>query len=125
MPRCSLECWKSCLKSPDVFEHKEIHRYQNNSEYKSVCGGVCTILVFLILISLFLEECVNTINMNIIHSEITQSTEIEPEVTTWKLGPGGDMQIMLANNLMSLSAEPRLFDWELFQEHYEHDNFSF
>ena len=40
MPRCSLECWKSCLKSPDVFEHKQLHRYQNNSEYKNVCGGI-------------------------------------------------------------------------------------
>ena len=56
--------------------------------------------------------------MEVVHSSITKRTDIKVSNSNITFGPGGDMMLIIANNFLNLSQTPKLFDWELTQEHY-------
>ena len=56
--------------------------------------------------------------MEVVHSSITKRTDIEVSNSNITFGPGGDLMFSFVNNFLNLSQIPKLFDWELTQEHY-------
>lgn len=51
----------------DLFSTSQFLRYQSDGDYKTASGGICSLIVLLIFVVLFMNTAIQTVNMDIIN----------------------------------------------------------
>jgi hypothetical protein len=90
-------------------------RYQEEGDYKTASGGICSLLIVIVFGVLFMGTAIDTINMDIINWTSSQEFLIDPVATELTIDPKGK-HFMFAVGVMGLdinNATHRYFDLEM------------
>ena len=110
-----LQRVQSLLKKVDLFSTSQFLRYQEEGDYKTASGGICSLLIVIVFGVLFMGTAIDTINMDIINWTSSQEFLIDPVATELTIDPKGK-HFMFAVGVMGLdinNATHRYFDLEM------------
>lgn len=57
---------RSFVKTFDLFSASQFLRYQEEGDYKTVSGGICSLIVMIVFAVLFMNTAIQTVNMDLI-----------------------------------------------------------
>lgn len=107
------------FRGVDLFPTSKLIRYNGESEYTTVTGGLISTAVLVIFIILFSSMGIRTIRKEIIITSKETAKDIEPGELNVTLGPGHDFMFAIFVNRINLNAKSnRLFDVNLYQEKF-------
>ena len=69
---------KDIVKSFDLFSLKVGFRFDDQPQYETLTGGICSIITIIIFIAIFTGTTINTFNKVYINSKITLFEKIDP-----------------------------------------------
>lgn len=78
---------KRFLKCFDFFNTKNLLRFEDQPEYKSVSGAVVSITLIIIFMVIFTNTVLGTLNMTEITASISQSEDVEPTFFETSVSP--------------------------------------
>ena len=61
-----LHSTRKFFKFFDLFSNSQFLRFQEEGEYKTASGGICSLIVIVIFMTLFMSTAIQTLNMEII-----------------------------------------------------------
>ena len=61
-----LNTAKKIFRSFDLFSTSQFLRFDGEGEYKTASGGICSLIVIVIFMTLFMSTAIQTVNMEII-----------------------------------------------------------
>ncbi len=108
---------KSLLLQLDLFWSTDYFRYRSEPEYRTLTGGVCSLLLIITLAAVFSSSVIGTLSKQTINWQysVAQQTDIEFSVTVDTKEPAKFM-FAVGINEMDLVTAPRYFDFRLSQE---------
>lgn len=71
-------CCKELFRSLDLFSVTQFLRYKQDESFKTVSGGVTSLIILIIFIVLFGNKAIQTINRSIINWTSTTENLYEP-----------------------------------------------
>jgi hypothetical protein len=75
------------VKDLDFFEHQSLLRYQREPGYKTLTGGIVSLLLILIFVGLFANLVIDTFNNSIITDGTNVSYDSDPTYYELKANP--------------------------------------
>lgn len=112
---------QSLLRTFDLFSTSQFLRYQEEGEYKTASGGICSLAIIIIFGVLFLNTAIQTINMDIINWTSTRDLLFDPARYDVKIDPRNS-HFMFAGGILGVNlnnATHRFFDVEIYEVAYE------
>ena len=80
-------CLNKMLKTIDLFPNNQFLRYNGESDYTSATGGFVSFGLIIILIIIFANMGIRTINKKIISSSTSTKHDSNPLPLTFKMAP--------------------------------------
>ena len=113
----------SFLKLFDLFSLTQFLRYNQDEDYKTVSGGVTSLLVIAIFTILFAGNAISTINKDLVTWETTKESFFEPTQTSITFGSEGKFMLALGMTSMNLSDQNvRYFDVSMKNSQFINEN---
>ena len=76
------ECLTDFIRTFDLFSLSQFLRYRQDEDYKTISGGITSILVVTIFVILFANNALSTVNKTNISWSSTTENAFEPAPTT-------------------------------------------
>jgi hypothetical protein len=115
---------KSCVakffKLCDLFSTSQFLRYKEDGDYKTVSGGVVSLMIISVFLALFMNTAIQTVNKDIISWTSTTTNYLSPTSTNVTFGPSSNFVFTVG--LMGLNLNDpkiRYFDVEMIEHHYK------
>lgn len=107
----ALNTAKKIFRSFDLFSTSQFLRFEGEGEYKTASGGICSLMVIVVFMTLFMSTAIQTINMQIISWTSTSTLEFDPAETNITISPP-DNPFMFAVKMLgvNLNDNVRFFD---------------
>lgn len=102
--------FKNLIKMGDFFNSYQMLRYQKETEYRTLTGGIISIAIITTIIIAFASMILDTINRNIIDFTLVSEREIDPAYTSILVEQGSTFMFGVEVWGYNLSSDSRLFD---------------
>ena len=110
---------KKIFRSFDLFSTSQFLRFDKQGEYKTASGGICSMIVIVVFMTLFMSTAIQTINMQIITWTSTSTLEFDPSETNIAINPPSNPFTFAVKLLgINLNDNIRFFDVFLVQRTY-------
>jgi hypothetical protein len=94
----------------DLFAHPQFLRYRSEPGYRTVTGGILSIVLVFIFIGIFASLAIDTVQNNIIISQTSVSYDTNPEPFNLVASPNNKFMFAVGLSGLDLSATQKYFD---------------
>jgi hypothetical protein len=109
------------IKNFDLFSTSKFLRYGEDEDYKTASGGLCSLIVFIVFLVLFMSTAIQTVNMQIINWSSSSELLFDPSETIIPINPPHNPFVfgikLFGVNLNDNAS--RLFDIVMVERHYQ------
>ena len=118
------ECLSEMIKTCDLFSLTQFLRYDKDEDYKTISGGLISLVVGTIFCVLFAGNALNTINKTDISWTLMEENDFDPTRTTLTFNEENKFMFTIGMPNINLNdASQRYFDIEIVELYLNNGNF--
>ena len=108
-----MEKFKDFVLEWDFFNHSTLHRYKERECYRTLTGGVISMLLVVFFIGMFANMTIDTFQTNLITSKISVNYDDNPAKSVLRTSTTDNFMFAIGITGMDLNSSQRYFDISL------------